>query len=127
MNPPILKAFVLCSRFVESSGGSGQKDLFGAGLAAIRSSAPFPLKHDFSVYLEISDSKASGKIQLALMRADSGRRLFFWSKNVRHVNRLRNNVIAIRINQPIFPAAGVYFVEFWYDEKWQVDQRIEVM
>jgi hypothetical protein len=125
-NPPIVKAFVLCSGFADTPGGVDQKDLHGAGLSYLRVRAPFPSRKGFSVYIELSDCKTTGIIQLALMRADSGRRLFFWRTQIEEVDRLRNSVIALQVSDVVFPSAGVYFVELWYDGMWQIDQRIEV-
>jgi hypothetical protein len=65
----ILKAFVLCDRIADSSGSAGQRDLFGAGLNRLLASTPFPIKRTFWVYIEISDEKATGDIQLSVMRA----------------------------------------------------------
>jgi hypothetical protein len=126
MNGAILKAFVLCKEIVDSPGGSGQKDLHGAGLSLIRASGPFPFKHSFWVYLEITDQKPTGSIQLALMRADSGRRHFFRDVTVEFSDPLTSTRVSIRLFDCVFPIPGVYFVELWYDGSWLSDQRFEV-
>jgi hypothetical protein len=127
MNQLIVKAFVLCTEITDTPGSTGQKDLRGAGLSVIHAPNPFPIKHTFWVDLEISDQKPAGKIQLALMRADSGRRMFIRSMPVEYPNRLQCTIGAIRVYQCSFPAPGVYFLELWYDKKWQMDQRFEVV
>ncbi|HEV8061652.1 MAG TPA: hypothetical protein VGP68_17355 [Gemmataceae bacterium] len=127
MNPPIIRAFVLCTEITDTPGSSGQKDVRGAGLRIIRSAGPYPSKYKFCVYLEILDRSPNGRIQLALMRADSGRRLFFWDLQVEFTDSLLSNNLGIMVNNCTFPAAGIYFLELWYDGKWQVDQRLEVV
>src|ERR1051326_4991253 len=88
MSEAVLKAFVLCDEITDSPGGAVRKDLRGAGLAMIPVTTPLPIKRTFWVYLELTDQKPSGNLQLAIMRADSGRRLFF-------------RVIAVQFPQPL--------------------------
>ena len=127
MSEPILKAFVLCDEIVDSPGGSGQKDIRGAGLSIIQVSETFPAKRTFWVYIEIADQKSTGNIQLALMRADSGRRLFFRVMPIEFPDQLHATVVAVRVFDCTLPAAGVYFVELWYNDEWRIDQRFEVI
>jgi hypothetical protein len=47
MNPPIIKAFVLCTEITDTPGSSEQKDLRGAGLGIIRYSGAYPFKFNF--------------------------------------------------------------------------------
>jgi hypothetical protein len=127
MAETVIKAFVLCDEITNSSSDSGQKDLRGAGLTFIRASGSFPIKHNFWVYVEITDQKSTGNIQLAIMRADSGRRFFFRIIPVQFPNPLQTTVVAIRVFECSFPAPGVYYVELWYDGQWTIDQRLEVV
>ncbi|HYV34485.1 MAG TPA: hypothetical protein VE988_02200 [Gemmataceae bacterium] len=126
MNQPIIKAFVLCNLITDSPEESNQKDLQGAGLSRIPAGAAFPVKKTFWVYIEIAEHGSMGAIQLALMRADSGRRLFFRTIPVQFENDLETTIIVIRLFECSFPANGVYFVELWYDGQWMIDQRLEV-
>jgi hypothetical protein len=127
MSEPIFKAIVLCDEITDSPGGSGQKDLRGAGLTIIRASGSFPFKRNFWVYIEMADQKPSGKLQLALMRADSGRRLFFRVMPIEFPDQLHTIIVAVRVFDCSLPTAGVYFFELWYDGEWQIDQRFEVI
>ncbi len=127
MGEVLVKAFILCDEITESHHGTDQKDLTGAGLAVVPALSPFPLKRTFWVYLELSDLKAAGRIQLAIMRADSGRRFFFRSMPVAFRDPLHTTIIVVRVYDFSFPATGVYFVELWYDDEWQIDQRLEVV
>jgi hypothetical protein len=127
MTEPTIKAFVLCDEITESACGTGQKDLQGAGLKVVRAAAAFPIKHSFWVYIELADQKPMGNIQLALMRADSGRRLRFRVIPTAFADPLLTTVAAIHVFECVFPATGVYFVELWYDGKWLLDQRLEVV
>jgi len=127
MREPSVTAFVLCDDITTSAGTTDQKDLSGAGLAMIRASDVYPIKRSFWTYLELADGKPTGNVRLAIMRADSGRRLFFRSIPVQFSSPFQSTLVAIRVFECVFPAAGVYYVELWYDENWVVDQRLEVI
>ncbi len=125
LREPIIKAFVLCEDVRQYS---DKADLFGAGVGLIRSgSTPaFPFKHTFWAYLLIADEKPEGQVQLALMRADSGRRYFSREITMRHADPLRTTQFAIRIFNFEFPEPGMYFVELWYDGQWLLDHLLMV-
>jgi hypothetical protein len=127
MDDPVIKAFVLCDEITNSAGGTGQKDLRGAGRISFRALDPFPIKRSFWVYIELTGRKPAGTIQLAIMRADSGRRFFFRSMPVEFPNRLRTTLVSTRVFDCSFPTSGIYYVELWYDGKWVIDQRLEVV
>jgi hypothetical protein len=105
MSEPVLKALVLCDAITNSPSGSGQKDLVGAGLTFIRASDLFPIKRSFWVYIELTDREATGKVQLSLMRADSGRRVFFRTLPVHFPNRLQTIVVDVRVFDCLFPCS----------------------
>ncbi len=127
MRQPVVKAFVICDEVIDSPTGPGPKDLYGAGLALLESDGLFPWTRTFWVYLELAGQNSAGSVQLALMRADSGRRFFFRSLGVDFEDPLHSAVITIRLYECLFPAPGVYFLELWYDNQWQLDQRLEVV
>ena len=117
---------MLCDSIADSSTNSDQKDLHGAGLAAINCTAPFPVKLSFWVFAQLSDQKETGEVRLAIMRADSGRRCFFRPITVRHKDPLQATTFCVRLFDCTFPEKGVYFVELGYDGVWVVDQRLEL-
>jgi hypothetical protein len=127
MTEVFVKAFVLCHQIAENPQGTGQKDLTGAGLTVILAPSTFPIQRTFWVYLEIGDHKPNGRIQLSIMRADSGRRLFFRTMPVDFRDPLRTTIVVVRVYNGSFPAPGIYFVELWYDGEWLLDQRLEVV
>jgi hypothetical protein len=127
MNEPTLKALVLCEEITESLGGSGQKDLRGAGLKTILNPGFFPFKHSFWVYIEISSNLREGDFQLSLMRADSGRRHYFREIAVAFADPVIAKRVSVRLFDCVFASPGVYFVELWYDGKWLQDQRFETV
>jgi hypothetical protein len=123
----VLKAFVLCQNIVDHPEDNTQKDLYGAGFRRIEAGHSFPVKLSFWAYIQLSDEKEWGELRLALMRADSGRRYFFRTINVRHPDPVEVTATSARIYQCVFPEPGVYFVELWYDGEWILDQRLEVV
>jgi hypothetical protein len=88
---------------------------------------PLPVKFSFWVFVQLSDQKATGKVWLAIMRADSGRRYFFRSVTVGHKDAVHATVFCIRLYDCVFPLRGVYFIELWYDDVWVIDQRLDVV
>ncbi len=125
---PILKAFVLCDE-IRQRFESPQMDLLGAGLYIIRpeSSPPFPCKQSFWVYLHLADENPPGRLNLAIMRGDSGIRYSFRRITVEHSDPLRGFQLAIRVFDFDFPEPGIYFVELWYDGQWIIDHRLELI
>lgn len=127
MSLPVLKAFVLCNNVADNPASNDQKDLQGAGLSRIECSDPLPVRLTFWVFVQLSDQKESGEVRLAIMRADSGRRYFFRSVTVRHKSVVQATVFCVRLYDCVFPERGVYFIELWYDNRWVIDQRLEVV
>lgn len=127
MSVPVLKAFVLCDNVTDNHVSRDQKDLQGAGLSTIECPDPFPVKLTFWVFVQLADSKESGDARLAITRADSGRRYFFRPVTVRHKSTVQATVFCVRLYDCVFPDRGVYFIELWYDNKWVVEQRLEVI
>jgi hypothetical protein len=122
----MLKAFVLCDNITDNLANRDLKDLQGAGLSRIECVHPPPVKLSFWVFVQLSDQKESGEMQLAIMRAVSGRRYFFRPLTVRHIDAVQATVFCIRLYDCTFPKRGVYFVELCYDNDWVVDQRLEL-
>ena len=89
MNPPTLKAFILCDNVTDNSASKDQKDLQGAGRSRFDGAGPLPVRLSFWVFVQLSDKKATGEVRLAIMRGDSGRRYFFRPVIVRHKERCK--------------------------------------
>jgi hypothetical protein len=126
----LLKAFILCDDAREQP-GVAKFDLFGAGVAFIQSgAAPASsevVKRTLWVCVQMYDHKPLGRCRIALMRADSERRYFFREMTIQHRDRLRPTSFIVRLLDCEFPGRGVYFIEFWYDGEWFVDQRLDVL
>jgi hypothetical protein len=122
----MLKAFVLCNEIADNAANSLQKDLIGAGLARIEGVGQFPAKLSFWAFIQIADQKATGTVRLAIMRADSGRRIFFRPVTLYHDDMTAPTILCVRLYECNFPDPGIYFVELWYDDDWLVDQRLDL-
>jgi hypothetical protein len=126
----LAKAFLLCDEIVKQPGG-GKHDLIGAGVATIVSPLPAEAKSQVFqqtlwVYLQVIDEKLRGKGRLAVRRADSGRAYFFRELSIAHSDPVTLTTVVVRMRSCEFPGRGVYFIEFWYDGEWLIDQRLEV-
>lgn len=124
---PILKAFVLCEDVTEKPDSPSQVDLKGAGLSVFQSDGSFPHKVSFWVFIQMAAHEGTGQVNLALVRADSGRRYYFRDVTVRHEDPVLVTPFCVRLYDIDFPDRGVYFIELWYDGEWLLDQRLEVM
>ena len=127
MNLPIIKAFVLCENVSAHAASTNQKDLQGAGLSRFECEEALPARFSFWVFVQMSDWKETGKVQLVLMRADSGRRYYFRAVTVQHTDAVQATICCIRLFDCMFPERGVYFIELWYDDVWVIDQRLEIV
>jgi hypothetical protein len=126
----LVKAFILCDDAREQP-GAAKFDLTGVGLAFIQSGQAVPssgmFKYTLWAYVQLYDDKPQGRARLALMRADSERRYFFREMAINHHNRLRPTSVIVRLLDCEFPGRGVYFLEFWYDDEWLGDQRLDIV
>ncbi len=129
MPEPVLKAFILCEDIRENPALPDTMDLIGAGLMVLPWTPVPPLptcKHSFWVYFQLSDDKPEGKAQLALRRADSGRAYFFREMIVEYQDPVTPTAMKVLVLDCEFPVREVYFVEWWYDDRWLADQRLEL-
>jgi hypothetical protein len=124
MGGTMLKAFVLCNDITDNAENPIQKDLIGAGLTRIEGVGPFPAKLSFWAFVQIADQKATGKVRLAIMRADSGRRFFFRPITLHHDDKTSPTILCVRLYECNIPEPGVYFVELWYDDDWLIDHAL---
>jgi hypothetical protein len=123
---PLVKAFLVCEN-IRGYSDKGQADLFGAGLWLLRSAShpPFPCKLTFWVYMLLVDAKPQARVELAIMRADSGRRYSFREIDMYHTDRLRPGQLVVHVFNFEFPQRGEYYVELWYDGRWLIDYRLQ--
>jgi hypothetical protein len=126
----LVKAFILCDNAQQQPAGD-KSDLTGAGFSHLSPtqsvvSAAQPFKHPLYIYVQLVDDKPEGRVRLALTRADSGRQFFFREIVINFQNGVTPAVTIVRMLGE-FPDKGVYFVELWYDDEWQIDQRLEIL
>lgn len=127
-----VRSFLICDE-ARAQSDMEKFDLMGAGLAIIHAPStgvaqPKVFRCTFWAYLQLQalGSSTAGGGRLALMRADSGRRYYFREMAIQLADRLHPTNVVVRMRDCEFPGPGVYFVEFWYDDLWLTDYRIEV-
>jgi hypothetical protein len=125
---PVVKALILCKGIQDTPGEPGLFDLKGAGLSALQATSqpPFPFRHTVWVYFQLTDHRPQGRVRLAVMRADSGRRVFTAEHLLHHPDRLLPTSAKGYLPDFVFPDRGVYMIELWYNDECLVDQRLEV-
>lgn len=126
---PVAKSMILCLDVWPGPPGTGNVHLVNVCTAIrSRSMPPFPYHlNQLCVFLELTDAEgeASGSIQVR--RAETDQVIFTSSDHhIRFPDRLHITRANFRITDCVFPAAGVYLVEFHLDEHWIVDRRLHL-
>ena len=81
---------------------------------------PFPLRHaELCVYLQVTEGRGTGEGRIVAVHADSDQIAFASSA---HAISLGTDPLAVlgivfRIRDCVFPQAGLYWIQFWYNGK----------
>jgi hypothetical protein len=77
----------------------------------------FPAGFGFSVYVQLSEGRGTGRCRIIVVNAESGRRCYEGSEHplAFGADPLRVYGVKIRIQRCEFPHNGLYWVEFWYE------------
>jgi hypothetical protein len=114
---PIVRYLILCEDVRLDPVGSGNVTLVRL-INAIRSLKGFPVRQpQFCVYVNLSDCRGIGNIRIEIIQADTGEVVFRTrTRKVSFGNDPLEVIgVAFRIRNCEFPAAGLYWVQFWYN------------
>jgi hypothetical protein len=83
------------------------------------SQPPYPLLYpQLCVYVQLTECRGAGEIRLRIEEADTNALVYESPKLKVSLGNdpLRKHGLPFRIRDLLFPAAGLYIVEFWYNE-----------
>jgi hypothetical protein len=90
-------------------------------LSTIRSVSqpPYPLLYpQLCVYVQLSECRGAGEVQLRIEEADTNTLIYQTPKLKVSLGNdpLKRRGLPFRIRDLLFPSAGLYLVEFWYND-----------
>jgi hypothetical protein len=103
------------------------KNLFGN----IRSLShpPYPLRYpQLCVYVQLTDCRGVGEARLRIEEADTSTLIYQTPKLKVSLGNdpLKRHGLPFRIRDLLFPAAGLYAVEFWYNDVWLGEETLRL-
>ena len=98
-------------------------------VSTIRSSAepPFPVRSaELCVFLQLTDCRGPGDCRVEIRHADSDRVVFRTRTRTAPLGTDPLDVygVTFRVRNCTFPEPGLYWVQFWYDEKMTAQQPV---
>ena len=79
---------------------------------------PFPLRYpELCIFVQMADCRGKGQFRVEIMQADTGQVVFRTRTRSASFGNDPLKVVGIpfRIRNCEFPAAGLYWVQFWYN------------
>lgn len=117
--PPYVRHRILCEDVRPDPANPRRINIHGL-LQAIRplgSSALYPLRHSFAVYLMYTGGRGTGQGQVRVESEATALPVYVGQLHAipTDPDPLRVRAIAIHIAMCSFPQAGLYWVQFWYN------------
>jgi hypothetical protein len=118
---PIVRYMLLCNDWATDPDHDRRINVYGL-LSNIRSLdvPPYPLLYrDFCVLLVLSECRGQGTIQIRCVQEETGIQIFATQKHAVSFGSDPLDVIGIpiRIRTCLFPAAGLYSAQLWYNDE----------
>jgi hypothetical protein len=96
-------------------------------ISTIRALQDFPVRHPvLCVFVELTECPGTGRIRIQIVQADTGRITFRTRPRSVEFGNDSLEVVGVRfrIRNCTFPAAGLYLVQFWYNDESIAEQPI---
>jgi hypothetical protein len=116
---PVVRCLLVCEDIVLDPANSRKVTLVGL-THAIRALEGFPLcQAELCVLVQLADARGTGHMRIEITEADTGRVVFRTrTRNTSFGNDPLEVVgVRFRIRNCTFPAAGLYWVQFWYNDE----------
>jgi hypothetical protein len=118
---PVVRHMLLCDDVQRDPVNPNKVNVIGL-VSTIQgvSEPPFPLLHpELCVYLQVTGGRGEGDAQIVVQHADSDQVVFSSPAHrlVFSTNPLSILGIIFRIQSCVFPGPGLYWVQFWYNQK----------
>jgi hypothetical protein len=117
---PLVRYMILCDDWGFAPGHARRVNVFGV-LTNInsRDDPPYPLLYrQVCVLLMLTGGRGTGNVQVVCVTQDTGQRIF--GSQRRSItfgpDPLAVNGVYFRVRDCLFPFAGLYAVQFWYND-----------
>ncbi len=119
--PPVVRYVIPCEA-IETDPDDPRKITLRGIVSAIRSlgEPPFPLRRrEFRVFVMLTECRGRGDVGIKIVQADTGQVVKQIAKrNVDFGNDpLEVHGLRFRLRNCEFPEAGLYWIEFWYNDR----------
>jgi hypothetical protein len=116
---PVVRYLIVCEDIVLAPANPRKVTLIGL-TNTIRASKGFPVRQsELCVFGELTDSRGTGRVRIEIVQADTDRVVFRTRTRSVSFGNDPLDVIGVRfrIRNCLFPAAGLYWVQFWYNDE----------
>ncbi len=122
---PVVRYLIVCEDVLLEPTNSGKGVTLVGLISAIRALSGFPVRYsELCVFVQLTECRGTGRIRIEIVEADTDRVVF--RTRIRSVTFGNDPLdivgIPFRIRNCEFPAAGLYWVQFWYNEE-PIDQQ----
>jgi hypothetical protein len=116
---PVVRHILICEDIRVDPANPQRVSLLNL-IGVIRSLAqpPFPFRYpEFCVYVQLTECRGGGDVRLEIEEADTGTSIFqTLTRTVSLGNDpLKARGLPFRIRNCSFPSAGLYWLQFWYN------------
>jgi hypothetical protein len=118
---PVVRYLIPCEDYLVDPAHPNKISLINL-IVAIRSleQPPFPaLREEFCVFLMLSNGRGSGRLSLSIVQADTDEVILKTSERTMAFSNNPLDVVGlpIRFKDCGFPAAGLYWIQVWFDDQ----------
>jgi hypothetical protein len=116
---PFVRHMLLCDDVRPVAKNSRKVTVYGLTSTIRIGDKGFPATYGFSVYLQLTEGRGEGRGRIVVVDSQSGERCYEGHDHrlVFGSNPLKVYGALIRIPQCEFPGPGLFWVEFWYEER----------
>lgn len=124
---PRVQAMVLCDAVQEASGEESVFDLRGVRTSVLANSFPFMLPR-LCVYLHMSGHQGEALCRVEINRTENDDVLYRTApRAIRFDGPLSVESVAFRLRNCVFPATGLYYVQFFHESRLIGERPLQVI
>lgn len=123
---PVVRHLIVCEDIVFDPGPPRHvslKNLLGTIRSVSHPSYPL-LYPQLCIFVQLTESRGAGEAQLRIEEADTNTIIYQTPKLTVSLGNdpLKKHGFPFRIHDLVFPSAGLYLVEFWYNDVWLAEE-----
>src|SRR5436190_20154240 len=119
--PPVVREMMLCREARRDPSAPEEMTLHGlVNVIRADDDPPFPCRVPLlTVYLRLTGGRGEGQGRVVVLFADTGEAVLVGPEHpISFVpNPLLIRILSFRLRNCVFPRAGLYYVQFWYDDE----------